>query len=95
VDGDAGAAEEIGKKCSGRRLPRRARDSDRRHRRTLEHEIAEATDDAAALAEQGDARRDLGRPDVEERLVVPAGVAVEVRMRSDLDPVVTERESLL
>ena len=77
-----------------RRLAGGARDADRRHPRTLEHEVAEAADASARRAEPRDARRDLRRPDVEERLVVLTRVAVEVGVLANLDVEGAERERL-
>ena len=91
---DAGRAKELDEEERRRRLAGRARDADRRHPRTLEHEVAEAADAGARRAEPGDARRHLRRPDVEERLVVLTRLAVEVGVLADVDVEGAERERL-
>ena len=91
---DAGRAKELDEEERRRRLAGRARDADRRHPRTLEHEVAEAADTGARRAEPGDARRHLRRPDVEERLVVLTRLAVEVGVLADVDVEGAERERL-
>ena len=89
---DAGHPEELDEEEGGRRLPGRARDADRRHPRSLEHEVGEAAHAAPGRAEPPDAWRDLGRPDVEERFVVVARIAVEVGVLADVDAERAERQ---
>ena len=95
VDGRTGGPEEIGEECGGRRLPGGPGHADRRHRRPFEHAIAEAPYEAAALAEEGDTRCDLRRPDVEECLVVMPRLGVEARARPDDDAGSAKLECLL
>ena len=95
VDRDAGAAQEIREKRRCRRLPGRPRDAHGGNRRPLEHQVGQAPDDRAPLAQERDPRRDLRRPDVEERLVVRARIAVEACACAHDDTRCAELERLL